>query len=172
MSARMLPVLLLSLYLTVGSVQSQGSSQDSFIVQYMERRLAQIEVGDCTSIWHQVPASLRRHQSTITSILAALTINCCLQCYSSTLNIQYILLLAFLAMLETPNLKMGRLMRLKMPLVLSLHHAQIIWLPDFYNVFLLCVSDWVNRSLENIYECVSQLCRDTVYCMSQWGDVL
>lgn len=39
----MLSVLLLSLCLTVGSVQSQGSSQDAFIIQYMERRLAQIE---------------------------------------------------------------------------------------------------------------------------------
>ncbi|KAI3371680.1 hypothetical protein L3Q82_024245 [Scortum barcoo] len=43
MSARMLSVLLLSLCLTVGSVQSQGSSQDAFIIQYLERRLAQIE---------------------------------------------------------------------------------------------------------------------------------
>ncbi|XP_038550450.1 olfactomedin-like protein 3A [Micropterus salmoides] len=43
MSDRVLPVLLLSLSLTVGSVQSQGSSQDAFIIQYLERRLAQIE---------------------------------------------------------------------------------------------------------------------------------
>ncbi|XP_041795435.1 olfactomedin-like protein 1 [Chelmon rostratus] len=43
MSGRVLPVLLLSLYLTVGSVQSQGSPQDAFIIQYMERRLAQME---------------------------------------------------------------------------------------------------------------------------------
>ncbi|XP_051238046.1 olfactomedin-like protein 1 [Dicentrarchus labrax] len=43
MSGRVLLVLLLSLYLTVGSVQSQGSSQDAFIIQYLERRLAQME---------------------------------------------------------------------------------------------------------------------------------
>ncbi|XP_070763828.1 olfactomedin-like protein 3A [Enoplosus armatus] len=43
MSGRVLPVLLLSLYLTVGSVQGQGSSQDAFIIQYLERRLAQME---------------------------------------------------------------------------------------------------------------------------------
>lgn len=43
MSGGVLPVLLLSLYLTVGSVQSQGSAQDAFIIQYMERRLAQME---------------------------------------------------------------------------------------------------------------------------------
>ena len=46
MSGRVLPILLLSLCLTVGSVQSQGSPQDAFIIQYMERRLAQMEVGD------------------------------------------------------------------------------------------------------------------------------
>lgn len=43
MSGRVVPVLLLSLYLTVGSVQSQGSSQDAFIIQYLERRLSQME---------------------------------------------------------------------------------------------------------------------------------
>ncbi|TKS73002.1 Olfactomedin-like protein 1 [Collichthys lucidus] len=43
MSGRLLPVLLLSLFLTVGSVQSQGSSQDAFIIQYLERRLSQME---------------------------------------------------------------------------------------------------------------------------------
>ncbi|GAA6227747.1 olfactomedin-like protein 1 [Lates japonicus] len=43
MSGRVVPVILLSLCLTVGSVQSQGSSQDAFIIQYLERRLAQME---------------------------------------------------------------------------------------------------------------------------------
>ncbi|XP_069571303.1 olfactomedin-like protein 3 [Brachyistius frenatus] len=43
MSGRVVPVFLLSLCLTVGSVQSQGSSQDTFIIQYLERRLAQME---------------------------------------------------------------------------------------------------------------------------------
>ncbi|XP_049928074.1 olfactomedin-like protein 3A [Epinephelus moara] len=43
MLGRGVPVLLLSLYLTVGSVQSQGSSQDAFIIQYLERRLSQME---------------------------------------------------------------------------------------------------------------------------------
>lgn len=43
MSGRVLTVLLL-LSLTVGPVQSQGSSQDAFIIQYLERRLAQVEV--------------------------------------------------------------------------------------------------------------------------------
>ncbi|KAM3609619.1 uncharacterized protein V6R79_017800 [Siganus canaliculatus] len=43
MSGRVLPVLVLSLSLTVGSVKSQGSSQDAFIIQYLERRLTQVE---------------------------------------------------------------------------------------------------------------------------------
>lgn len=47
MSGKLLPVLLLALHLTAGSVRSQGSSQDAFIIQYLERRLAQMEVGDC-----------------------------------------------------------------------------------------------------------------------------
>ncbi|XP_030280785.1 olfactomedin-like protein 3 [Sparus aurata] len=43
MSGKLLPVLLLALHLTAGSVRSQGSSQDAFIIQYLERRLAQME---------------------------------------------------------------------------------------------------------------------------------
>ncbi|XP_062277075.1 olfactomedin-like protein 3A [Scomber scombrus] len=43
MSGRVVPAVLLSLCLTVASVQSQGSQQDAFIIQYLERRLAQIE---------------------------------------------------------------------------------------------------------------------------------
>lgn len=43
-AGRVLPVLLLSLCLSAGSVQSQGSSQHDFIIQYMERRLVQLEV--------------------------------------------------------------------------------------------------------------------------------
>ncbi|XP_031594225.1 olfactomedin-like protein 3A [Oreochromis aureus] len=38
-----LPLFLVSLCLIVGSVQSQSSSQDAFIIQYLERRLAQME---------------------------------------------------------------------------------------------------------------------------------
>jgi len=44
MSGRLVLVLPLCLYLAVGLVQSQGSSQDAFIIQYLERRLFQIEV--------------------------------------------------------------------------------------------------------------------------------
>ncbi|XP_035769778.1 olfactomedin-like protein 1 [Neolamprologus brichardi] len=40
-----LPLFLVSLCLIVGSVQSQSSSQDAFIIQYLERRLAQMEEG-------------------------------------------------------------------------------------------------------------------------------
>nr|XP_020460051.1 olfactomedin-like protein 1 [Monopterus albus] len=43
MSGRVVPVFLLSLCLNVGSIQSQGSSQDAFVIQYLERRLVQIE---------------------------------------------------------------------------------------------------------------------------------
>lgn len=56
---RMLPVLLCSLCLTVGSVLSQGSSQDAFIIQYMERRLVQMEVSGHSIDMHpsQLPLS-------------------------------------------------------------------------------------------------------------------
>lgn len=49
MPGKGLPVFLVSLCLTVGSVQGQGSSQDAFIIQYLERRLAQMEerLGQC-----------------------------------------------------------------------------------------------------------------------------
>lgn len=43
-ASRVIPALLLSLCLSAGSVQGQGSSQDSFLIQYMERRLVQLEV--------------------------------------------------------------------------------------------------------------------------------
>ncbi|XP_008309526.1 olfactomedin-like protein 3 [Cynoglossus semilaevis] len=43
MSGPAVVVLLLSLLLTLTAVQAQGSSQDSFIIQYLERRLVQIE---------------------------------------------------------------------------------------------------------------------------------
>lgn len=43
MSCRVHPLLFLCLCLTAGSVWSQGSSQDAFILQYLERRLAQVE---------------------------------------------------------------------------------------------------------------------------------
>ncbi|KAM4573052.1 olfactomedin-like protein 3 [Odontesthes bonariensis] len=42
-SGRGILLFLLSLCLTAGSVQSQGSSQDAFIIQYLERRLSQME---------------------------------------------------------------------------------------------------------------------------------
>lgn len=47
MSGRLAPLLVLSLCLVVGSVHSQGSPQDAFIIQYMERRLIQMEVSYC-----------------------------------------------------------------------------------------------------------------------------
>lgn len=43
-AGRVLPVLLLSLCLSAASVQGQGASQDAFFIQYMERRLVQLEV--------------------------------------------------------------------------------------------------------------------------------
>nr|XP_015820720.2 olfactomedin-like protein 1 [Nothobranchius furzeri] len=43
MSGRATPLFLLFLCLTLGSVQNQGSSQDAFIIQYLERRLVQME---------------------------------------------------------------------------------------------------------------------------------
>ncbi|XP_060892791.1 olfactomedin-like protein 3 [Labrus mixtus] len=43
MSSKVLPILFVSLCLTVGSIWSQGSSHDNFILQYLERRLAQME---------------------------------------------------------------------------------------------------------------------------------
>lgn len=43
-AGRVLPVLLLSLCLSAASVQGQGASQESFFIQYMERRLVQLEV--------------------------------------------------------------------------------------------------------------------------------
>ncbi|KAG7214867.1 hypothetical protein INR49_005135 [Caranx melampygus] len=44
MSGRVAPALLLSLCLTVASVQGQSSSRDTFMLQYLERRLVQMEV--------------------------------------------------------------------------------------------------------------------------------
>ncbi|KAM7413994.1 hypothetical protein PAMA_019016 [Pampus argenteus] len=43
MSGRVVSVFLLTLCLTVTSVESQGSPPDTFIIQYLERRLAQVE---------------------------------------------------------------------------------------------------------------------------------
>lgn len=43
MSCRVHSLFFLCLCLTAGSVWSQGSSQDAFILQYLERRLAQVE---------------------------------------------------------------------------------------------------------------------------------
>uniref|UniRef100_A0A3Q3XA83 Olfactomedin-like domain-containing protein n=1 Tax=Mola mola TaxID=94237 RepID=A0A3Q3XA83_MOLML len=60
MSGRVLTVLLL-LSLTVGPVQSQGSSQDAFIIQYLERRLAQVEVSlHSTSVKSQMDSVSER----------------------------------------------------------------------------------------------------------------
>uniref|UniRef100_A0A3B3HMR8 Olfactomedin-like domain-containing protein n=1 Tax=Oryzias latipes TaxID=8090 RepID=A0A3B3HMR8_ORYLA len=47
MSSRGNPLFLCSLCLIVGSVWSQGSTHDAFIIQYLERRLAQMEVSFC-----------------------------------------------------------------------------------------------------------------------------
>uniref|UniRef100_A0A3B4B905 Olfactomedin-like domain-containing protein n=1 Tax=Periophthalmus magnuspinnatus TaxID=409849 RepID=A0A3B4B905_9GOBI len=44
MADRGVLLLAVHLYVAVVSVQSQGSQQDNFIIQYLERRLAQIEV--------------------------------------------------------------------------------------------------------------------------------
>ncbi|RVE71443.1 hypothetical protein OJAV_G00051710 [Oryzias javanicus] len=43
MSSRVNPVFLFSLFLIVGSVWSQSSTHDAFIIQYLERRLLQME---------------------------------------------------------------------------------------------------------------------------------
>ncbi|XP_034033102.1 olfactomedin-like protein 3 [Thalassophryne amazonica] len=43
MSAAVIPVFLVALVLNVGPARSQGSSQDTFIIQYLERRLVQME---------------------------------------------------------------------------------------------------------------------------------
>ncbi|XP_068169654.1 olfactomedin-like protein 1 [Antennarius striatus] len=74
MSGRLLPVLLLSLYLGLGSVKSQGSSQDHFIIQYLERRLTQMEerLNECqqntataTQKTYDLSAELRGYISTV-----------------------------------------------------------------------------------------------------------
>ncbi|KAK7892054.1 hypothetical protein WMY93_024017 [Mugilogobius chulae] len=69
-------VLLLAVYLCVAvvSVQSQGSQQDNFILQYLERRLAQIEerLNQCdqhsmsaTQKIYELSSEIRGHMSTL-----------------------------------------------------------------------------------------------------------
>lgn len=69
MSDRVVPLLVLCMCLTVGSVQSQGS-QDAFIIQYLERRLAQMEVNDCCTSYDII--CIHQADSTITSMLIVL----------------------------------------------------------------------------------------------------
>lgn len=49
MSSTVNPLVLYSLCLIVGSVWSQSSTHDAFIIQYLERRLLQMEVSFCLS---------------------------------------------------------------------------------------------------------------------------
>ncbi|XP_034389853.1 olfactomedin-like protein 3A [Cyclopterus lumpus] len=74
MSGRLVLVLPLCLYLTVGSVQSQGSSQDAFIIQYLERRMSQMEerLNQCeqktvsvTQKTYDLSSEVRRYLSTL-----------------------------------------------------------------------------------------------------------
>lgn len=73
MSARLFLLLALHLCGVVVQVQSQGSQQDSFIIQYLERRLAQIEerLSQCeqnsisaTQKIYDLSSDLRGHMST------------------------------------------------------------------------------------------------------------
>lgn len=75
MSARLFLLLALHLCVDVVPVQSQGSQQDSFIIQYLERRLAQIEerLSQCeqnsisaTQKIYDLSSDLRSHMSTLT----------------------------------------------------------------------------------------------------------
>ncbi|KAK2918227.1 olfactomedin-like protein 3A [Channa argus] len=75
MSGRVLPLLVLSLCLAVGPVQSQGSHQDAFIIQYLERRLAQVEerLNQCeqntasvTQKTYDLSSEIRGYLSTLT----------------------------------------------------------------------------------------------------------
>lgn len=75
MPARLFLLLALHLCVDVVPVQSQGSQQDSFIIQYLERRLAQIEerLSQCeqnsisaTQKIYDLSSDLRSHMSTLT----------------------------------------------------------------------------------------------------------
>ncbi|XP_017284371.1 olfactomedin-like protein 1 [Kryptolebias marmoratus] len=70
----MILLFVLSLYLTFGSVQNQGSSQDAFIIQYLERRLVQMEerLNQCeqnslsiTQKTYDLSSEIRSYQSTL-----------------------------------------------------------------------------------------------------------
>ncbi|KAM6936820.1 olfactomedin-like protein 3 [Xenentodon cancila] len=74
MSGRVAPLCLLSLCLSLSSVRSQGSSQDAFIIQYLERRLAQMEdrLNQCeqnavsaTQKTYDISSEIRGYQSTL-----------------------------------------------------------------------------------------------------------
>lgn len=78
-----MPLLLLCMILTVGSVQSQGSPQDAFIIQYLERRLAQMEVNDCCSSYdviciHQADSTIECNFKNIFCFLVLLCVRFCL----------------------------------------------------------------------------------------------
>lgn len=75
MSGRLVLLLVFYTGLAVVPVQSQGSSQDTFIIQYLERRLAQIEerLGQCeqntmsaTQKIYELSSEVRGHMSTLT----------------------------------------------------------------------------------------------------------
>ncbi|XP_037538568.1 olfactomedin-like protein 1 [Nematolebias whitei] len=73
----MMLLFVVSLCLTLGSVQSQGSSQDAFIIQYLERRLAQVEerLNQCeqntlsvTQKTYDLSSEIRGYQSTLSML--------------------------------------------------------------------------------------------------------
>ncbi|KAG7521889.1 hypothetical protein JOB18_009050 [Solea senegalensis] len=77
MSGRVVPLLLWSLVLTVASVQGQGSPQDAFIIQYLERRLVQMEerLNQCeqntvsvTQKTYDLSSEIRGYLSTLTVV--------------------------------------------------------------------------------------------------------
>lgn len=74
MSGKLVPLLVAYLCLNVVSVKSQGSPQDTFIIQYLERRLAQIEerLNQCeqntmsaTQKTYELSSEVRGHLSTL-----------------------------------------------------------------------------------------------------------
>ncbi|XP_033824453.1 olfactomedin-like protein 3A [Periophthalmus magnuspinnatus] len=74
MADRGVLLLAVHLYVAVVSVQSQGSQQDNFIIQYLERRLAQIEerLSQCeqqsisaTQKIYELSSEVRGHMSTL-----------------------------------------------------------------------------------------------------------
>ncbi|XP_057692568.1 olfactomedin-like protein 3A [Corythoichthys intestinalis] len=77
MSGREFFVILLNFFLTLSSVKSQGSPQDAFIIQYLERRLTQIEerlnlceqnTVSVTQKTYDLSSEIRGHLSTINAM--------------------------------------------------------------------------------------------------------